>query len=260
MTPEQLLKRYPLIAGDPYFDNKNCETKEDLVKVVEQGIADICHQWSPPKPKGEVGATVKLYTGDREYNLGRWTLQKRIQTTNGWRTDTTFFTQSNIQTRHPELMQGELGRLLGLRKSLSEATRPRKSKASKALVLDETETPTRQQQRKTRRPAPYEPRFVKAKSEEAQTESARDGINGADATVLRVKSKGLRVVLAEHKQELGRHGIEKGSSLEVVYRGEKTWMTATWMTPIPAREGEMILLRPLGVTNTPGWEFDVEFL
>jgi hypothetical protein len=68
------------------------------------------------------------------------------------------------------------------------------------------------------------------------------------------------VTLGEHKAELGKHGIEKGGSLQIVRRGQKMWTTATWTTPIPAQEGEMLLLRPLGVTNTPGWEIDVAFL
>lgn len=68
------------------------------------------------------------------------------------------------------------------------------------------------------------------------------------------------MTLADHKEQLGRHGIEKGGSLQIVRRNQKTWQTATWTTPIPAQEGNMLLLRPLGVTNTPGWEVDVVFL
>lgn len=71
-------------------------------------------------------------------------------------------------------MQGKLGKLLHLRKSLNEthAVSPRRSKASPPK---EPETPTPQQRRKARRPAPYKTHSAEEKTQQAQVGSARDG-------------------------------------------------------------------------------------
>lgn len=70
--------------------------------------------------------------------------------------------------------------------------------------------------------------------------------------------KAFRVVLGDYKLDLGEHGIEQGHSLEVVSKGRKEWRKITWLTPIWVEAGDLILLRPEGVTNTAGWEVDYD--
>lgn len=70
--------------------------------------------------------------------------------------------------------------------------------------------------------------------------------------------KAGRVVLADYKLDLGKHGVEQGQSLEVVSKDRKEWRKINWSTDIRVGAGDLILLRPEGVTNTVGWEVDYD--
>ncbi|KAF9062580.1 hypothetical protein BDP27DRAFT_1368748 [Rhodocollybia butyracea] len=55
-----------------------------------------------------------------------------------------------------------------------------------------------------------------------------------------------------------QHGVEQGQSLEVVSKDSKEWRKINWSTDIQVGAGDLILLRPEGVTNTVGWEVDYD--
>lgn len=66
-----------------------------------------------------------------------------------------------------------------------------------------------------------------------------------------------RVTLARYKIELGERGLEQGVPLEMIRKEQKQWNPVRWDTPIPAKSGDLILVRPIEVTDSPGWEVDV---
>ncbi|KAF9049195.1 hypothetical protein BDP27DRAFT_1373753 [Rhodocollybia butyracea] len=150
----------------------------------------------------------------------------------GWShwTEVVSITTQNIQSRKPHLMQGRLGKLLKYRGSLLDTKQSRKRKASPS------------------------PATRMAKKPRLEVVAAKPTQNEQQHLV----PKAGRVVLADHKLDLGKHGVEQGQSLEMVSKDRKHWRKINWSTDIRVGAGDLILLRPEGVTNTAGWEVDYD--
>ncbi len=62
-----------------------------------------------------------------------------------------------------------------------------------------------------------------------------------------------RVLLSQHKRELGTKDVEQGDSLEVSRKGAQDWAPVNFSTFLPAQGGDILFFRKKGVTYTPGW-------